>query len=204
MFKNIFNFLKHPIIYTYNAGVNFLEKASDKRIRKELKNMSNIDSRLAQYHKEGFTNRDILKHIKKRKKANKMNAKAGNPLPKLSLLPSLNVVNIEKQEEQIEDRKNINIVIEVAGENVKKSINTIVKRVKDSGIDKELLGKFSSVVNSSNASRITDFYKRNKDEFESIFIKYLGSVDDIEEAILSWLRELNSVVYNNERERLRK
>lgn len=204
MLNKLLNFLKHPIIYTYNAGVNFLEKYSDKRIRKELKNMSNIDSRLAQYHKEGFTNRDILKHMKKRKKANKMNAKAGNPLQKLSLLPSLNVVNIENQEKQIEARKDVETIIEVSGENVKKSINTIIKRVKDSGIDKELLGKFSSVVNSSNASRITAFYRRNKDEFESIFIKYLGSVDDIEEAILSWLRELNSVVYNNERERLRK
>ena len=204
MLKKLFNFLKHPIASIYNAGVNFLEKVADKRIKKELSSLSDIDSRLEQYHKEGLTSRDILKHIKARQKANKVNKKAGNPLQKLSLLPSLDLINIEKQIEQVEQRKDVKTAIAVAGAAVKKSINTIINRLKGSGVDKELLAQFSSVVNSSNASRLTDFYKRNRDEFEDIFIKYLGSVDDIEEAILSWLRELNSVVYNNERERLRK
>ena len=204
MLKKLFNFLKHPIASIYNAGVNFLEKVANKRIKKELSSLSDIDSRLEQYHKEGLTSRDILKHIRARQKANKVNKKAGNPLQKLSLLPSLDLINIEKQIEQVEQRKDVKTAIAVAGVAVKKSINTIINRLRGSGVDKELLAKFSSVVNSSNASRLTDFYKRNKDEFENIFIKYLGSVDDIEEAILGWLRELNSVVYNNERERLRK
>lgn len=193
MFNKIFNFLKHPVIYVYNTGVQLLEKHAAKTIKKKLKgmDMDNVDTRIEQYHNIGYMNRDIVKHMKAREKANKLNEKAGGLLNELSLLPSLAYVSEARQKAQIEARGSVSLIQETYRHNLNESIATIMKRVMALGVDTVIVKKFLKAYSSSDTSSITGFYHRNRSDFESMFIKYLGDINDIEEALKTWTKELS-------------
>ena len=190
MLNKIINFFKHPIISIYNAGVQFLERLADKRIKKKLKDLTNIEERIEQYHGAGYTNMDILKHIKKREKANKMNEKAGGILNELSLLPSLDYVSEEEQEKQTEDRSSYRNIYEKAKDNLTKSINTILRRVESIGVNPDIIKKFKEAYTAASVFDIAAFSRRNRSDFESIFVRYLGDIDDVEEVLTIWTEEL--------------
>ena len=190
MFNKIINFFKHPIISIYNAGVQFLERLADKRIKKKLNDMPDIEERIDQYHGKGYTNMDILKHIKKREKANRMNEKAGGILNELSLLPSLDYVSEEEQEKQTEDRSSYRSIYEKAKDNLTKSINTILRRVESIGVNPDIIKKFKEAYTAASIFDIADFSRRNRSDFESIFVKYMGDIDDVEEVLTIWTKEL--------------
>lgn len=192
MFKNIVNFLRHPIISAYNTGVQVLEKLSKNKIKKKLKDLSNLEERIEQYHNEGYTDTDILKHIKSREKANKMNKKAGSVLNELSLLPSLEFVGVDVQKKQVEARSSKTKIFTEFRNNLDKSISTILKRIESIGVDKDIIEKFKKAYTSASSTKVASFYKNNKDDFESIFVKYLGDLDDIEEILQTWTKELEA------------
>lgn len=193
MLNKIFNFFKHPVIYVYNAGVQLLEKHAAKTIRKKLKDMDSgrMEARIEQYHAAGYMNRDISKHIKAREKANKMNEKAGGVLNELSLLPSLTYVSEDKQMEQINVRSSVSFILEAYRHSLDESINTIMLRVNSIGADPVIVEKFLKAFHAADASSIHSFYKRNKSDFESMFVKYLGDINDVEEALKTWTEELS-------------
>lgn len=191
MFNSIKSFLKRPIISIYNTGVQILEKLSKRKIKKKLKDLSEVEERIEQYHNAGFTNFDIVKHMKAREKANKMNKKAGEVLNKLSLLPSLDFVSEEEQEKQIKARSSRNTIFAEFRKNLDKSISTVLKRIESVGISSETLEKFKAAYNAASSSKISSFYKNNQDDFESIFVKYMGDVNDIEEVLDVWTKELS-------------
>ena len=193
MLNKIFNFLKHPIISVYSTGVQLLENHASKTIRKKLKDMDSnrLDARIEQYHNAGYMNRDIAKHIKAREKANKMNEKAGGVLNELSLLPSLTYVSEDKQNEQINVRSSVSSILEVYRYNLNESIHTIMIRVSSVGAYPVIGKKFLKAFYAADASEITSFYHRNKSDFESMFVKYLGDINDVEEALKTWTKELS-------------
>ena len=190
MLNKIINFFKHPIISIYNTGIQFLERLADKRIKKKLNDLPDIEERIDKYHGEGYTNMDILKHIKKREKANKMNDKAGGVLNELSLLPSLDFVSEAEQEKQIEDRSSSSKIFETFRKNLDKSLNTILRRIESIGVSSEIIKKFKDAYAAASSSKISDFYRRNRSDFESMFVKYMGDIDDVEEVLTIWTKEL--------------
>ena len=191
MLNQIINFFKHPIISIYNAGVQFLERLADKRIKKKLNDLPDIEERIDQYHGEGYTNMDILKHVKKREKANKMNKKAGGVLNELSLLPSLEFVSEVEQKKQIEARSSSSKIFETFRKNLDKSLNTILRRIESIGVSSEIIKKFKDAYAAASSSKISDFYRRNRSDFESMFVKYMGDIDDVEEVLTIWTKELS-------------
>ena len=193
MLNKIFNFFKHPVITVYNAGVQLLEKHAAKTIRKKLKDMDSnrLDARIEQYHAAGYMNRDIAKHIKAREKANKMNEKAGGVLNELSLLPSLTYVSEDKQKEQINVRSSVSFILEAYRYSLNESIHTIMLRVNSVGVDPVIIKKFLKAFYAADTSEINSFYHRNKSDFESMFVKYLGDINDVEEALKTWTEELS-------------
>ena len=193
MLNKIFNFLKHPVITVYNTGVQLLEKHAAKTIKKKLKGMAddNVNRRIEQYNSIGYMNRDILKHMKSREKANKLNEKAGGLLNELSLLPSLAYVSEERQKAQIEARGSVSLIQETYRHNLNESIATIMKRVLSLGVDPVTVKKFLKAYRSAATSTVTSFYRRNRSDFESMFVKYLGDIDDVEEALTTWTKELS-------------
>ena len=193
MLNKIFNFFRHPIITVYNTGVQLLEKHAAKTIKKKLKDMDSnrLEARIEQYHAAGYMNRDIAKHIKTREKANKMNEKAGGVLNELSLLPSLTYVSEDKQKEQIHVRSSVSSILEAYRYSLNKSIHTIMLRVNSVGADPVIIKKFLKAFYAADASEINSFYHRNKSDFESMFVKYLGDINDVEEALKTWTEELS-------------
>lgn len=192
MFKKLKSFFRHPIIYLYDWVVQTLERISAKRLEtiSKKKKIPNLKERIEKYHEQGFTNYDILKNAKSRERANRINKKAGSPLQKLSPLPSPDVVSIEKQREQVEQRKTPETARISAAEGLKKSISTILRRLDGMGVNTSLTKQFRELIQKASPQAFSDFYKNNKDEFESIFIKYMGSIDDVEEVLKIWISEL--------------
>lgn len=191
MFNNIKNFFKHPIISIYNTGVQIVEKYAEKKIKRKLRYLEDPEARIEQYHVAGYMNRDILKHIRKRETANLINVAHGHILNNLTLLPSLDIVGEEYQEKQIKSRTSKKKLLAEFKKNLDASINTVLSHIKASGADVEVIAKFMKAYEAADSKKVFSFYKRNRDDFESIFVKYLGDVNDIEEVLDVWTKELS-------------
>lgn len=191
MFNNIKSFIKHPIISIYNTGVQILEKYAEKKIKRKLRYLDDPQARIEQYHAAGYMNRDILKHIRKREIANLINVAHGHILNNLTLLPSLAIVGEEYQEKQIKSRTSKKKLLAEFKKNLDASINTVLSHIKASGADAEVIAKFMKAYEDADSKKVFSFYKRNRDDFESIFVKYMGDVNDIEEVLEVWTKELN-------------